>query len=146
MPREERGQLREEAGEHAEEAPFGDTAELAQTNAGGVECERQRLAVEVAAGEYGLVLGEDQRIVGAGIELHSEHASQVVDGIVAGTVHLSGAAQGAGVLNAVAEDVRFGDAAAVGQGEDAGGGGDLPRMRPRRVAAWIDGAARAAQP
>ena len=101
--------------------------------------------MEVPAGEHGLVLGEDQRIVGAGVELHGEHAAKVVDGVVTGAVHLGGAAQGVGVLHAVAKDVRFGDAAALRQGEDAGGRGDLTRMRPRRVDARIEGGARAAQ-
>src|SRR5438094_8331577 len=58
VPGEERGELREEAGEHPKEAPLGDTAELAETDAGGVERERQRLPVEVAAGEHRLVVGE----------------------------------------------------------------------------------------
>src|SRR2546423_12960771 len=85
MPGEEGGQLGEEAGEHAEEAPLGNTAELAEADARGVERERQRLAVEVPAGEYGLIVGEDERIVGARIELHREHPPQVVDRVVAGT-------------------------------------------------------------
>ena len=101
--------------------------------------------MEVPPGEHGLVVGEDERIVGAGVELHLEHATKVVDRIVAGTVHLGGAAQGVGVLHAVAEDVRFGDLAALRQGKDSGGRGDLARMRPRRVDAWIEGGARTAE-
>ena len=101
--------------------------------------------MEVAAGEHRLVVGEDERIVRAGVELHREHAAQVVDGVVARAVHLGGATQGIRVLHAIAEHVRFGDATALGHGKDAGGRGNLAGMRPRRVDARIEGGTRTAQ-
>src|SRR2546426_10522475 len=101
VPGEERGQLGEEAGEHPEETPLGDTAELAETDASGVERERQRFAVKVASGEDGLVIGENQRIVSAGIEFHREHPAKLVDRVVARTVYLGGAAKGISILHAV---------------------------------------------
>ena len=101
--------------------------------------------MEIAPGEHRVIVGEDQWIVGARVEFDRQHAAQVVDRVVAGAMHLGGAAQRIGVLHPVAEHVRLGDPAAFGQGEDAGGRRDLAGMRPHAVDAGIEGGARATQ-
>src|SRR5258708_6887279 len=105
MACEEWGPRGEEPGEHAEQAPVGDAADLGKAEVGGVERQRQGLAVEVAPGEHSLLLGENERIVGASIEFNGQAPAQVVDRVVAGAVHLGGAAQRVRILNSVAKDM-----------------------------------------
>src|SRR5579864_1953008 len=105
MSGQEGRKIGEKAGQHAEQSPLRNTAELADAHGGGIEGQGQRLAVEVAAGKDGLVVSEDQRIVGARVQLDRQHPPKVIDRGGGRAVHLGGAAQRIRVLHPVAEDV-----------------------------------------
>ena len=80
-----------------------------------VERQRQRLAVEVAAGHDVAVLGEDERVVGHRVQLALERGLDVGQRVVDGAEHLRRAAQRVGILHAAAVGVAGDDLAAVQQ-------------------------------
>src|SRR5437868_15446981 len=98
MARQKWWELGQEAGQHAKQPALGNTAELADAHRGRVERQRQRLAVEVAAREHGLVVREDERVIGAGVELHREDAIEVVDRGRGGAVNLRRTTKRLGIL------------------------------------------------
>ena len=82
-----------------------------------VERQRQRLAVEVAAGDdvAVAVAGEDERVVGHRVQLALERDLDVAQRIVDGAEDLRRAAQRVGILHAAAVGVAGDDLAAVQQ-------------------------------
>ena len=55
--------------------------------------------MEIAAGDHGFVIGEDQRVVGHGVQLQLQHAAHMLERIAHRAVHLRHAAQAVGVLH-----------------------------------------------
>ncbi len=109
-------------------APLRDAGQLGQRHGREIQRQRQRLAVEIAAGEDIAVL-EDQRVVRNGIHLGFHHGDGVSKGIPAGAVHLGHAAQAVGVLHLAAMAMRFEDLAIDQHRADVGGDLLLPPMR-----------------
>ena len=85
-----------------ERAPLGDAGHRHQCHLGRVERERQRHAVEVAAGDdLGFAsLHEEERVVGDAAELALHHAACPADAIDRGAQHLRAAAERVRVLHA----------------------------------------------
>ena len=80
-------------------APFGDVAQFGQGDAQVVVDQREGLAVEVAAGDDEVLIGEDGGIVRHRVDFRQQHRGRVADGILGGAVHLRHAAEGVGVLH-----------------------------------------------
>ena len=89
--------------------PLRDARELGHGHRKRIECERQRLAVEVPVGNEGVVVDEHQRVVRRGVQLHRDGVVGVVEEIARGAVYLRRAAQGVRVLHLVAPPVRLVD-------------------------------------
>ena len=131
----------------AVDAALGDAGQRRQRDGQEIQLERQRLAVEVAAGKD--LVAEHQRIVGGRIQLDREHAARFRQRVAHGAVDLRRAAQRVGVLHAAAGDVRLADLAAFEQlaqpraRSPAGPGADAPRGCGRRRPAACRAARRA---
>ena len=133
---------------------LADRAQLGERELGEVERERDRLAVEVAAADdpaaagrervdrRHAAAGEDERVVGRGVELDVQHATEVVEGVLDGPVDLRHAAQRVRVLDLVDRVVMAALELAVAQqvaelrrrprpGPGADGRAGRPRRRPR---------------
>jgi hypothetical protein len=108
-----RGQERRQAGvarrQQGVDAALGEARELGQREREVVERQRQRLAVEVAAGEDLPVGGEHERVVCHRVELALERAAGVVERVADGAEHLRRAAQRVGILDAAAVGMRGDD-------------------------------------
>jgi hypothetical protein len=74
--------------EQAVGAPLREARHLRQRNRQEVERERQRLPVEVAAAQHIAVLGEDEGVIGDGVQLVIEDARTVAKGIARRAEHL----------------------------------------------------------
>ena len=144
MAGQERRQLFVQRGIHqAVDAALGDARQRRQRDRQEIQLERQRLAVEIAAGEN--LLAEHQRIVGGRVQLDREHAARLGQRVAHRAVDLRRAAQRVGVLHAPAGDVRLPDLAAFEQVAQTRGALQLAGMRARRVNPLVEGARRAAQ-
>ena len=84
---------------HALQAALGDGAELRRGDAQKIHDQGHRLPMEVAAGDDGLVLREEDGVVGDGVHLRLQDAAHVGDGIPHGPVDLGDAADGVGILD-----------------------------------------------
>ena len=126
--------------------PLGDGAQLGQRELGEVERQRDRLAVEVAAGDHeaaarregvgrnGAALGEHERVVRRGVELHVEHAPEVVERVADRAVDLRHAAQRVRVLDLVRRPVvRALEPRVAQQVAQLGRHRDLAGVRPRQL-------------
>ena len=99
---QERGQAVGERGvDHTLGAALGSVGQLARGDAEEVERQGHGLAMEVTAGDDGLVIEEHQRVIGDGVELDLDLLADVIESVTAGTVQLRDAAQGVSVLDAV---------------------------------------------
>ena len=69
---------------HIVNAALGRVSDLAGGDAEEVERESHGLAVEVAAGDNGLVVEEHQRVIGDGVELDLDLLTDVLERVAAG--------------------------------------------------------------
>jgi len=106
-----------------------------------VECQPERLSVEVAAG-HDLATGDhDGRIVDGGRELRLEHATHIGEAVPVGAVHLRNASQRVGVLDEVlGVAVRCDDRAALEQLPEIGGDRHGAGMLAERYELGVEGA------
>ena len=98
-----------------------------------VERESERLTVEVAVRDELAALGEDERIVGGGVQLDRDGLLGVRQQIPARAVNLRRAAQRVRVLHLVAPAVRLDDRRALDQPNDVRGRLRLSRKRSERL-------------
>ena len=99
---QERGQAVGERGvDHTLGAALGSVGQLARGDAEEVERQGHGLAMEVTAGDNGLVVEEHQRVIGDGVELDLDLLTDILERVAAGAVQLRDAAQGVSVLNAI---------------------------------------------
>ena len=97
---EEAGQAVRKGGvDHALGAALGNTGDLAAGDAQKIKGQRHGLAVEIAAGDHRLVLQEQQRVVGDGVQLDLHTAADKLQAVPDGAVDLGDAAQGVGILH-----------------------------------------------
>ena len=128
------------------DAPLGERADLADRQRDHVGGERHRLGVEIAAGQRGIVLGKDQRIVGDAVGLGLQRVGRLAQHVERGAHHLRLAAQAVRVLHAlVADEVRGADGAAGHQRAQRIGRLDLAAVPAQRVDARIERRVRAAR-
>ena len=103
------GRPRSSRVEQEVEPPLGDRGELGDGDLQEVDGQRDRLAVEVAAGDKLAVLGKDQRVVGDRVRLDLGDAAHVRDRVAHRAVHDRNAAERVRILNAAALGVRLHD-------------------------------------
>ena len=72
---------------------FGDVAQLGHGDGEEVEHQGQRLAVEVAGRHHDILIGEHRGVVGHGVDFGFHHILYMLDGILAGAVHLRDATE-----------------------------------------------------
>ena len=89
--------------------------------------------MEVPVRDEQVVLDEDERVVGRGVQLDRHRVVDVVEEVARGAVHLRGAAQRVRVLHLVAPAVGLVDRRALEQGEDVRGRRLLAAQRAQRV-------------
>jgi hypothetical protein len=116
------------------DAPLRERADLGDREGEVVGRERDRLRVEVAAGQHRVVVGEHERVVRHAVGFRHEHRRAVPHRVEARAHDLRLAAQAVGVLHALALRVRRADRAAgqqraVRRGSVAG--------RGARASAWM---------
>jgi hypothetical protein len=80
------------------DALVGEVDDLRDGHAKQVEGDGEGDDVEVADGDYGLVVEEDERVVAGGVDLNIHRAPRVGVGVVAGPVGLRDAPEGERVL------------------------------------------------
>ncbi len=114
-------------------ASFADGAEFGDGDGEEVEDHGEGFAVEVAAGDDHILVGEDDGVVGGGVDFGLDDATNVGYGVLGGTVDLRGAAEAVGILHVffVAGD----DLAALGVAAYGFGGLELTFMRTNHVEA-----------
>ncbi len=127
--------------------PLADAGQLGHRRGRGVERQRHRLAVEVAARQDLAAVGragvdEDQRVVGRGAGLALEHAAGERQHVARRAVHLRHAAQRVRVLDLAAVAVRLGDVALGQQATEERARRHLARLRSRRQDALVERAHR----
>ena len=127
------------------DGPFDDVGDLGQRDAEKVRRERQRLAVEVAAGDHLALVGEHQRVVGGGVDLDGHDLFDVGERVHHGAVDLRDAAERVGVLDLFAIGVRSDDAAAGDDPPHVGRTADLPGVRACGVDFLVEDLVRAAE-
>ena len=101
LGRQERRQAGERRIDQHGDPPLGQRADLAERDGDHVGGERDRLGVEVAAGERLVGLGEDQRVVGDAVGLDLERLGRVAEQVEDRAHHLGLAAQAVRVLHPV---------------------------------------------
>ena len=112
--------------------PFRNRADLAQRHGDDVGGEGDRLGMEIAAGDRGIVIGEDDRIVGHRGRFDRQRARGILKQIERRAHHLRLAAEAVRVLHPAALDVAGQDLAAVEQLGDRGGDADLAGLAAQR--------------
>ena len=100
--------------------------------------EGDRLGVEIAARDDFVAAGEEDRVVGDRIGLDLERARGVGEEVERGAHDLRLAAEAVGVLHPVAVVVAGDDLAAVEQGADPGGDGDLAGLAAQLMDAVVE--------
>ena len=90
-------------------AAFGDVTDFGSTNAQEVKRLCHRLTMEVTAGNN-LGVGDDNRVIGGGIQLDGDFRCHVVDGVFACAVNLRHTTERVGILRA-----QFGGVGQVGR-------------------------------
>ena len=142
---QERGQAVGERGvDHTLGAALGSVGQLARGDAEEVERQGHGLAMEVTAGDNGLVIEEHQRVIGDGVELDLDLLADVIESVTAGAVQLRDAAQGVSVLNAVLLAV-VEDLGAVEQLAHVRGDEHLALLAAHLMDAGVEGVAQAGQ-
>ena len=109
------------------DAAFGQRADLGDGDGHGIGGQRHRLGMEIAAGDDFVRVGEDQRIVGDGVDLALDDAGRVAQLVEHGAHHLGLAAQRIGILHPVVA-LEMGAA-------DLAAGHEL-RAAPRATSIW----------
>ena len=74
---------------------------LAERNPQKVHCKRNGLAVEIAARDYLIFPGENQRVIGYSVDLAAQDIPHIADGITAGAVNLRNTADRIGILHLI---------------------------------------------
>ena len=135
------------AGEEGREAPgpcrieeavrstLRDRGHLGDGDGGEIEHEGKGLAMEVATRDHFTRLREDDRVVDDRSHLPGKHVLHVIQCVGHRPVNLWGAAERIGVLHRMVEIVLVAgpDRAAIDEGCDTPGRGDLARMWPETV-------------
>src|SRR5690606_8936123 len=75
------------------DAPFTDASHLSDRDREEVQCERQRLSVEVSRTDHQILIIEHGRIVGDRSEFAFHHTFHETDRIARGAVHLRNATE-----------------------------------------------------
>ena len=93
--------------------------------------------MEVTTADDHILVGEDDGVVGGGVDFGFNHRSHVGNGVFSSTVHLWGAAEAVGVLHMlfVAADYL----AALGVATHGGGSLELAFVRAHLVEALVEG-------
>ncbi len=126
--------------------PLADGRELGAGDGQHVEGERDRLAVEVAARDDEVLVGEDQRVVGGRVHLDGQDAPGVLQAVAHRPVHLGHAAERVRVLDLGAVGVALDDLRVAEQRAQVLGDGHLARVRPRGVDRGEEGPVAPEQP
>ncbi len=114
---QERRQSRQRGIDQERDAALGQRADLGDREGQHVGGERHRLAMEIAARQHLVGVGEDQRVVGHAIGLDFEHRRREAEMVEAGAHDLGLAAQAIGILHArIVLEMRAPDRAAGQQG------------------------------
>lgn len=123
-------------------APLGNACNLRQGDGEEIQLERKRLAMEVPLADN-LTVGEDERVVGRGVDFDLQHGSRLLDYVAARAQNLGDATQRIGILHAVATLVAMHDSRILCQGPDVGGHDALPWVGTRGVDSGREGRHRA---
>ncbi len=126
-------------------APLAERGHLRGEQRQRVERQRERLAVEVAAGEHDRVVREAERVVGDRVELGCDRLRDVVERLPAGAENLRDAARAVGVLHAPTVGVARVELRARDEGADARSHLPLARAAAERVDAVVHRCDRAEQ-
>ncbi len=118
-------------------AAFADAGQIGHCRRQDVRRQGDGLGVEVAAGQDLLGVGENQGIVGGAVHLTFDDLGRMGDGAAQGAVDLGHAAHAVGVLHLGAVGVRGHDLAVGQQPAQVGRAGNLARMRPHLLNAFI---------
>ena len=118
-------------------AAFADGAEFGHGDGQEVEHHGEGLAVEVAAGDDHVLVGQHDGVVGGGVDFGLDDGLHVADGVLGGAVHLRGAAEAVGVLHVLF--VALDDLAAVEHLAHGGGGLELALVGAHHVEALVEG-------
>lgn len=118
-------------------AAFADGTEFGHGDGQEVEHHGQGLTVEVTATDDHILVGEDDGVVGGGVDFGLHDAGHIADGVLGGTVHLRGAAEAVRILHMlfVALD-EFATLEVVAYGL---GGLELSLVRTNHVEALVEG-------
>ena len=118
-------------------AAFADGTEFGDGDGEEVEYHGEGFAVEVTAGDDHVLVGQDDGVVGGGVDFGLNHGGNVADGVLGGTVHLRGAAEAVGILHVlfVATD----DLATVEHLAHGGGSLQLALVGAHHVEALVEG-------
>ena len=98
--REKRRQARQCGIDEHGDAAFGERSDLTQRQRDDIGGKRDRLGVEVATGQHGIVFRKDQRIVGNAVRFDLERASRMTEQIERCTHDLRLATQAVRILHA----------------------------------------------
>ena len=120
------------------DATLGQRADLGNRQGQVVGRQRDRLRVEVAAGQHGPGVGEYERVVGHRVGFRLEHAADMTQDVETGAHHLRLAADRVRILHPVATYVRGPDFAAGHQLPEHGGDGDLAAVAPDALDALVE--------
>ena len=131
--------------DEAVDAALGDGHEGGESDGGGIEGERERRAVEIAAGED-VALREDEGIVGGGAGFNFKGGEGMGERVADGAVDLGHAAEAIGVLQPrVVVAVGLANLAVGEQVAEMLGGGDLAGVGTSGMDAGIEWRGRAAE-
>ena len=135
---QESGQPRKLRVDQALKPALRDVGQLGDGHARHVHGNGDGLAVEVAARNGLVVIGENERIVGDSVNLAREHVPAVAQRVAAGAVDLRHAADGIGVLHLVRIGV-VRQIAALEQRQQVGGSVHLPLVAAQGVHLGVKG-------
>ena len=118
-------------------ATLADAAQFGNGNGEEVEHHGQGFTVEVTAGDDHVLVGEDNGVVGGGVDFGLDNRGYVGDSVLGGAVDLRGATEAVGILDVLL--VAGDDLAALGVFADGGSGFELAFVGANHVEALVEG-------
>ena len=117
-------------------AALADAAEFCHGNGEEVEYHSHGFTMEMTAGDDHVLVGEDNGVVGGGVDFGLDHRGYIGDGILGGTVYLGSAAEAVGILHVlfVAGD----NLAALGVFADGGSSFELSFVGTHQMKALVE--------